>query len=480
MTEPQPVPSSSSTCALTASASATDASRAERGHRRQVGEGEAGSQDRCRPQRSQAFVGQETDPAQDGQPQRWRQRCIRHLGRPSAVLIAPSGPARPATGHEQRVAPAPEIPASGPRRARPQRPRSPDRSRHRWRGRAIRWAPAEPARKPAGPVSGPRGRPQAPTRATGRYARRRTSAPVSRLDGSAHCRSSAPITSGPDSAASSARSANASTARNRSPGSLVTVIGPRSPPPRPPAGSAIATRRASGDEGAHRTRWPPGRTAASAPGSTAQPAATCMPRPRALASASSSSRVLPIPGSPSISTTADWPDAARSGPRQDRDLRRTPAYAGAGATVPTHRMLLPITGFTAARRPVAARSLTARRAGASRPGHLIQRPYQPEPAGEPDLPGHQGAVVVPGTGHNPEAATRRLDLVQDYADLHPPHRASPKPRQHRPAGGCLSCRWRRTLRTCHALMASGRNTQMPDLVILPAHDPTAAARLPGS
>jgi hypothetical protein len=29
-------------------------------------------------------------------------------------------------------------------------------------------------------------------------------------------------------------------------------------------------------------------------------------------------------------------------------------------------------------------------------------------------------------------------------------------------------------------MASGRNTQMPDLVILPAHDPTAAARLPGS
>ncbi len=29
-------------------------------------------------------------------------------------------------------------------------------------------------------------------------------------------------------------------------------------------------------------------------------------------------------------------------------------------------------------------------------------------------------------------------------------------------------------------VASGSNTQMPDLVILPAHDPTAAVRLPGS
>ena len=87
-----------------------------------------------------------------------------------------------------------------------------------------------------------------PMIATGRPSSRAASAPsVTRLDGSAQCRSSAPSTSGPSSASSSARSANASTARNCRPGSLVTVTGPRSPrsprpaaPRSPPAADPVA------------------------------------------------------------------------------------------------------------------------------------------------------------------------------------------------------------------------------------------------
>ena len=65
------------------------------------------------------------------------------------------------------------------------------------------------------PFRGAGNRPEAPMIPTGRPARRRAiAASVSRLDGSAHCRSSAPTTTGPDSARASTRSPNASTTRN--------------------------------------------------------------------------------------------------------------------------------------------------------------------------------------------------------------------------------------------------------------------------
>ena len=68
-----------------------------------------------------------------------------------------------------------------------------------------------------------------PIRATGRWVRRRLQAPrVIRLEGSAHWRSSIPITTGPRMASVSTRSTKASTTRNCSPGSLVTVTGPPS------------------------------------------------------------------------------------------------------------------------------------------------------------------------------------------------------------------------------------------------------------
>ncbi len=149
-------------------------------------------------------------------------------------------------------------------------------------------------------------------RATGRYsARRPSAASVSRLDASAHCRSSTPITSGPASASSSTRSASASTTRNRRPGSLVTVIGFRSPA-APDSNSPMAARRGSGAVLVQPNTpviRPNGRMPSS---SSARPAATCMPRRRASSSAASSRRVLPMPASPSMSTTARRPDSARS------------------------------------------------------------------------------------------------------------------------------------------------------------------------
>jgi hypothetical protein len=149
-------------------------------------------------------------------------------------------------------------------------------------------------------------------RATGRYsARRPSAASVSRLDASAHCRSSTPITSGPASASSSTRSASASTTRNRRPGSLVTVIGLRSPVP-PASSSPMAARRGSVADLVQPNTpviRPNGRMPSS---SSDRPAATCMPRRRASSSATFSSRVLPMPASPSMRTTARRPDSTRS------------------------------------------------------------------------------------------------------------------------------------------------------------------------
>ena len=296
-------------------------------------------------------------------------------------------------------------------------------------------------------------------RATGRYTWRRLSAAsVSRLDGSAHCRSSTPIINGPDSASSSARSAKASTARNRSPGSLVTVIRPRAWSPPAASSPAIAARRGSGDERAHsnaRATRPNGLVCSS---SSARPSATCMPRPRASASASASSRVLPIPASPSISTTAGWPDAARS-----RASLRTaisaarPRMRSAGATVLTTGCYWPPPGSAAAS-VSRGRLYPARKAGIRRPGHLIQRLQQPQPAGEPDLTGRRRPLSLPGARHDPKTATRRLDLVQNYADLHQPHAASPGPQLHRPAGRCPR-RHRRPTLIAH--WPTARNSRRP-------------------
>ena len=74
------------------------------------------------------------------------------------------------------------------------------------------------------------------------------------------------------------------------------------------------------------------------------------------------------------------------------------------------------------------------------------------PSGEPDLLVVLRPVSAAGIGHDPKAAARRLDLVQDYPDLHPSHRAGLHPRRHQPAGRCPGCHSRGTLRACHALM----------------------------
>jgi hypothetical protein len=214
---------------------------------------------------------------------------------------------------------------------------------------------------------------------TGRSARRRPiAASVTKLDGSAHCRSSAPTTTGPDRARASTRSPNASTTRNCSPGSLVTVTG--ASPLRPPGADnspAIAARRGSAEPGTQPkapASRPNGRARSS---SSARPAATCMPRAAASASACSSRRVLPIPASPSTSTIARPPRATRS-----RASRRTlvsvsrPRSRGASAGMPISPMLL-----RPGKRPSRACVRCSRPgswAGARRSGRLIQRSQKPE------------------------------------------------------------------------------------------------------
>ena len=53
-------------------------------------------------------------------------------------------------------------------------------------------------------------------------------------------------------------------------------------------------------------------------------------------------------------------------------------------------------------------------------GHLIQRPQQPQPAGEADLLLAAGIVSLLGIDDDPKTARRRLGPVQDNADLHTP------------------------------------------------------------
>ena len=245
---------------------------------------------------------------------------------PSAIVIICSWASAPSSSVTNSGFPAaPDIPASSRRpgaaptasatssaTARPSSPRR-DRRRPPAASRPL-------ASRSRSAIAGA-GR-KHPMIATGRPSSRAASAPrVTRLDGSAQCRSSAPITSGPSSASSSARSANASTARNCRPGSLVTVTGARSPrpskSPRSPwspraSSSPIAARRGSGADLVQPNipaTSPNGRVRSS---SAVPAAATRRPRLRAFSSASWSSRVLPMPASPSISTTARRPAAARS------------------------------------------------------------------------------------------------------------------------------------------------------------------------
>jgi hypothetical protein len=167
-----------------------------------------------------------------------------------------------------------------------------------------------------------------PMSATGRSARRRPSvASVSRLEGSAHCRSSRPTTRGRSRASASTRSTKASTAWNCSPGSLLTVIGPWSPA-RMARRAAMAARRGSGDDRTHpraSARRPNGRVRSS---SSARPAATLRLRARACSSASASRRVLPMPASPSTSMLADPPEPPGPVPRQ---ASAAPGHARAAA-----------------------------------------------------------------------------------------------------------------------------------------------------
>ena len=73
------------------------------GHR-QLGDREAGSQDRGGPQRLQGVLGQETETAQDRQPQRRRQGHLRYLGPPAGGLDRALLGQRPQQlGDEQRV-----------------------------------------------------------------------------------------------------------------------------------------------------------------------------------------------------------------------------------------------------------------------------------------------------------------------------------------------------------------------------------------
>jgi hypothetical protein len=152
------------------------------------------------------------------------------------------------------------------------------------------------------------------TKVSGRSAGSRiNAASASRLGVSAHCRSSRPSSSGSSSASSSMKSVNASTTRNCRPGSLLTVIGAWLAPSRGASRPAIVARRESPDPGSQpsaRASRPNGRLCSS---SSARPSATCMPRRRASSHTSASSRLLPIPASPSRTTVAvRWAAAASS------------------------------------------------------------------------------------------------------------------------------------------------------------------------
>jgi hypothetical protein len=58
-------------------------------------------------------------------------------------------------------------------------------------------------------------------------------------------------------------------------------------------------------------------------------------------------------------------------------------------------------------------------------GHLIQRPQQPQPAGEADFLLRAGPGILPGSADDPKTASRRLGPVQDDTDLHTPIAPAP-------------------------------------------------------
>ncbi len=70
--------------------------------------------------------------------------------------------------------------------------------------------------------------------------------------------------------------------------------------------------------------------------------------------------------------------------------------------------------------PAIARSWPGRWNVARLSGHLIQRPQQPQPAGEADFLARVGAVSLLGIDDDPKTARRRLGPVEDNADLHMP------------------------------------------------------------
>ena len=68
--------------------------------------------------------------------------------------------------------------------------------------------------------------------------------------------------------------------------------------------------------------------------------------------------------------------------------------------------------------PAAARSRPRTCALAGLRGHLIQRPQQPQPAGEADFLPRAAPGILPGSADDPKPARRRLGPVQDDTDLH--------------------------------------------------------------
>ena len=278
----RPSPSSSSTRARTASASADDSSRTDR------------------PVVVDSSVSENLDPRMQAARSPSRASSGRRLSRRRMVSRRVGGRVGSATS------------------ARP----------------SLTWMAPSCTRAPTSSVMN-RGLPPArATSASGTSARRVARVPrVSRLAGSAHCRSSRPTTSGPSRASDSIRSTKASTAWNWRPGSLVTVSGPRLS--RWVASSpAIARRRGSRDEPVQAkvsARTPKGRVRSS---SWARPPTTWRPRDRASSYPSASSRDLPTPASPSTITVVRWPEATRSNASPSaRSSTSRPRRRGVGASV---------------------------------------------------------------------------------------------------------------------------------------------------
>src|SRR5215469_12493895 len=75
--------------------------------------------------------------------------------------------------------------------------------------------------------------------------------------------------------------------------------------------------------------------------------------------------------------------------------------------------------------PAAAWSWPRTCARAGLCGHLIQRPQQPQPAGEADLLPRAGRGNLPGSPDDQKTAGWRFGPVQDDTDLHTPIVSAP-------------------------------------------------------